>query len=45
EDLNAMPRFRTESYETRIAGNIWVLVIILALLSTEWLVRKRLQLL
>ncbi|NIP41543.1 MAG: hypothetical protein GWO41_07410, partial [candidate division Zixibacteria bacterium] len=30
EDLNAMPRFRTESYETRIAGNIWVLVIILA---------------
>jgi hypothetical protein len=45
EDLSTVPRFRTESYETRIAGNLWVLIIILALLSIEWLVRKRLQLL
>ncbi|HDS00761.1 MAG TPA: hypothetical protein ENO22_08800 [candidate division Zixibacteria bacterium] len=45
EDLSTIPRFRTESYETRIAGNIWVLIIILALLSIEWMVRKRLQLL
>lgn len=44
-DLNTMPRYREESYETRIAGNFWVLLIILGLLTIEWIIRKRLQLL
>jgi hypothetical protein len=44
-DLTAAAMFRSESKETRLAHNFWVLVIILTLLSIEWLVRKRLQLL
>lgn len=45
KDLTAAAMYRSESKETRLAHNFWVLIVILALLSTEWLVRKRQQLL
>ena len=44
-EFTLLSKSRTESSETRIAGNIWIMAIILALLTIEWLIRKRLQLL
>ena len=43
--LDISARVSGKSSETQLAHNIWILIIMLALLSAEWLIRKRLQLL
>lgn len=45
DDLMAVPRFRIETAEAKLAQSLWVLLIILGFLSLEWILRKRLQLL
>ncbi len=45
DDVKADARLTMQTSETRLASNLWMLIIILGLLSIEWLIRKRLQLL
>lgn len=44
-EFNLLKKARIETRETGMAGNFWIMAIILALLTMEWLIRKRLQLL
>jgi len=45
DDLKVSARTRGETWESGLAGNLWVLLAILLVLSIEWFFRKRLQLL
>ena len=44
-EFKLLSKSRTETRETRMAGNIWIMALVLALLTLEWIIRKRLQLL
>jgi hypothetical protein len=45
EDITISPRTSTLTKEMSMTHNMWVLIIILVFFTTEWFIRKRLQLL